>query len=103
MYISDLVTIYLAMNRTMEEVHPNLTVVVALYFIIYHLFVTLIVMSFFVAGRNEINVIYRLQIKKNIDKPLKIRQRPNLMVQLFQSSSTISSWMKRPKRSNSLR
>ena len=64
MYISDLVTIYLAMNRTMEEVHPNLTVVVALYFIIYHLFVTLIVMSFFVAGRNEINVIYRLQMKK---------------------------------------
>ena len=56
----------------MEEVHPNLTVVVALYFIIYHLFVTLIVMSFFVAGRNEINVIYRLQMKKkNIDKPLK--------------------------------
>ena len=48
----------------MEEVHPNLTVVVALYFIIYHLFVTLIVMSFFVAGMNEINVIYRLQMKK---------------------------------------
>ena len=37
------------MTRTMEEVHPNLTVIVAVYFIVYHLFVTLIVMSFFVA------------------------------------------------------
>lgn len=37
------------MSRTMERVHPRLTFVVAVYFILYHLFVTLIVMSLFVA------------------------------------------------------
>ena len=37
------------MTKTMEKVHPNLTVIVAVYFIVYHLFVTLIVMSLFVA------------------------------------------------------
>lgn len=31
------------------QVNPNLTAVVAVYFILYHLFVTLIVMSLFVA------------------------------------------------------
>ncbi len=37
------------MSKTMEQVHPNLTFAVAVYFILYHLFVTLIVMSLFVA------------------------------------------------------
>ena len=33
----------------MLQVNPNLTAIVAVYFILYHLFVTLIVMSLFVA------------------------------------------------------
>ncbi|QQP31704.1 Sodium leak channel non-selective protein [Caligus rogercresseyi] len=37
------------MSKTMERVNPRLTFVVAIYFILYHLFVTLIVMSLFVA------------------------------------------------------
>lgn len=37
------------MSRTMEQVNPSLTALVALYFIFYHLIVTLIVMSLFVA------------------------------------------------------
>ncbi|CAB4070472.1 NALCN [Lepeophtheirus salmonis] len=37
------------MSKTMERVNPSLTFVVAIYFILYHLFVTLIVMSLFVA------------------------------------------------------
>lgn len=37
------------MSKTMERVDPRLTFVVAVYFILYHLFVTLIVMSLFVA------------------------------------------------------
>ncbi len=37
------------MSRTMEQVDTRLTFVVAVYFILYHLFVTLIVMSLFVA------------------------------------------------------
>jgi hypothetical protein len=37
------------MSKTMEQVNPSLTFVVAVYFILYHLFVTLIVMSLFVA------------------------------------------------------
>ena len=37
------------MSRTMERVDTRLTFIVAVYFILYHLFVTLIVMSLFVA------------------------------------------------------
>lgn len=37
------------MSKTMQEVNPRLTAVVAVYFIFYHLIVTLIVMSLFVA------------------------------------------------------
>ena len=37
------------MSKTMEAVDSRLTVIVAIYFILYHLFVTLIVMSLFVA------------------------------------------------------
>ena len=37
------------MSRTMEQVNPSLTALVAVYFIFYHLIVTLIVMSLFVA------------------------------------------------------
>ena len=37
------------MSKTMQEVNARLTAVVAVYFILYHLIVTLIVMSLFVA------------------------------------------------------
>ena len=37
------------MSRTMEQVNPSFVALVALYFIFYHLIVTLIVMSLFVA------------------------------------------------------
>lgn len=37
------------MSRTMEQVNPSLTAIVAVYFIFYHLIATLIVMSLFVA------------------------------------------------------
>ena len=49
------------MSKTMEQVNPNLTFIVAVYFILYHLFVTLIgeyKFNFITVKENENNNFY---------------------------------------------
>ena len=79
----------------MEEVHPNLTVIVAVYFIVYHLFVTLIVMSFFVAV-----ILDNLELDEEAKKikQLKVREESSdikeelpLRLRVFEKVSTKKS------------
>ena len=71
------------MSRTMERVDTRLTFIVAVYFILYHLFVTLIVMSLFVAV-----ILDNLELDEEAKK---VRNRVMSTIR-FSSFNSIMSW-----------
>ena len=96
------------MSRTMEQVNPSLTAMVAVYFIFYHLIATLIVMSLFVAVildnlelDEEAKKIKQLKVREESsdikeDLPLRLRifekfpERP-LMTRLYRIPSDFAT------------
>ena len=72
------------MSRTMERVDTRLTFIVAVYFILYHLFVTLIVMSLFVAV-----ILDNLELDEEAKK---VRNRVMSTIRFFNFNSFMSGY-----------
>ena len=72
------------MSRTMERVDTRLTFIVAVYFLLYHLFVTLIVMSLFVAV-----ILDNLELDEEAKK---VRNRVMSTIRFFNFNSFMSGY-----------